>query len=513
MLHVGNLGPAVEPSDKNILLDRFLGDRRRKLPKLAPDEEHQLIVAAQAGDVGARERLVERFGGWLYSLCEPFRATMDKRDFCDVVAAAAEAFNKAIDKITPSRRNRLSTYAGRVVKTAIYEEVRRIRYGGTAGEGHADRHVAANPKLFRLYETDPAAARAQVIKAVGCKEETAELALQRPSIKFQQFKDEEGDGIFFQRSRKSFDEDKEGDLVPVEIAAKSDQQIIVRSHCAGRIINDVIEQPAKKKAAPDVMVNNGIEVKTDDAPIALNDRWGKPPAEADHATLDLESKRAEREAADAAVAAFAAKGGAITKYSPVERVQRRRSYRPQGLLPRSSVRLEKIPTLGLGDDQIAVLRIIADVCLNKLNNGKCALTPEQLGERAGGVPLARVNKTLQWAQAQDNGLIEIRDDVIFLSKAIEEALKEPGPAWKLIEEERMNRIREELAEDALRNPEFAVAAPVVESKPEPWKLIEAERMRRIRETTLENIDDRLRRDGLQPRKPDAINTEPKKMAA
>jgi hypothetical protein len=72
-------------------------------------------------------------------------------------------------------------------------------------------------------------------------------------------------------------------------------------------------------------------------------------------------------------------------------------------------------------DHLAVLQVVGEICLN--NAWKCALTPVQLGTRAGGVKPESVRAALR--RAVKCGLIVIRNKVIFLADTVRHVLERP----------------------------------------------------------------------------------------
>lgn len=406
MTHIVRLRTADQPSRNNLF------EYRWNDPLLGKTEERELVALAQAGDNAARENLVEHFHGWLWSLLKPFWRMKDE-DLEDVLAAALQGFNTGIDKFDPRKPWRLMTCAKSWVMDAVYVEVRRINYHSTAGEGDADKHVAAHPKLIQLYAVDPDEAVRRVAKAAKCKEDTAERALERPSLNFRKFVDEAGDGVVANPgSRKSLDADKQergkpialraeginrsGDVVQVDIdkplateTKEPDQDVVVRKRCGGRIVFELVEQRAKN-----------IDADDPDSDPVMDAKW-KPPSKEDHATIDLGVKRAAHDEADALIASFIAGGGVIKQLPPSEPAKpSKRAYRKPAKRPRRSSSPE--PKRITEDDKY---RVTADGSLTTEERSR----EEVLAERA-----------------KVEGV-------------------EPVGVWRSIEDERLRRVRERIA--------------------------------------------------------------------
>ena len=84
------------------------------------DDETALVVAAQGGDLGAFERLVERYERRLFRLAE--RITSNAEDAEDVVQ---ESFLKAYTKLAQFQRN--SRFYTWIVRITVNEALMRLR--------------------------------------------------------------------------------------------------------------------------------------------------------------------------------------------------------------------------------------------------------------------------------------------------------------------------------------------------------------------------------------------------
>jgi len=84
------------------------------------DDEMTLVLAAQGGDLGAFERLVERYERRLFRLAE--RITGNSEDAEDVLQ---EAFLKAYSKLAQFQRN--SRFYTWIVRITVNEALMRLR--------------------------------------------------------------------------------------------------------------------------------------------------------------------------------------------------------------------------------------------------------------------------------------------------------------------------------------------------------------------------------------------------
>lgn len=90
-------------------------------PRFSADDEHDLIVSAQAGSSSARNRLVESSLRFLVHVAS--RYVSARLPLEDLLTPAIEALVDAIDRFDPSRESRLASYAYAFVRRRMLEEI------------------------------------------------------------------------------------------------------------------------------------------------------------------------------------------------------------------------------------------------------------------------------------------------------------------------------------------------------------------------------------------------------
>lgn len=88
-------------------LQRYL-DEIKKYDVLTPEQEYEYIVKAKAGDMSARDMLVNCNQRYIYSLCKKYSTTYN---VLDLVSIANEGFIEGIERFDPTRGFKLYTYA------------------------------------------------------------------------------------------------------------------------------------------------------------------------------------------------------------------------------------------------------------------------------------------------------------------------------------------------------------------------------------------------------------------
>ena len=98
-------------------------DLRKPVVLLTPDEEHDLLIRAQAGDIVARNELIERnIPFLLFVATRRHRACRHRVDRDDLAHAGCIGFIRAIEKFKIGR-GRLITYAQHWVRSAIDDAI------------------------------------------------------------------------------------------------------------------------------------------------------------------------------------------------------------------------------------------------------------------------------------------------------------------------------------------------------------------------------------------------------
>lgn len=88
-------------------LQRYL-DEIKRYDVLTPEQEYEYIVKAKAGDMSARDMLVNCNQRYIYSLCKKFSTTYN---VLDLVSIANEGFIEGIERFDITRGFKLYTYA------------------------------------------------------------------------------------------------------------------------------------------------------------------------------------------------------------------------------------------------------------------------------------------------------------------------------------------------------------------------------------------------------------------
>ena len=88
-------------------LQRYL-DEIRKYDVLTPEQEYEYIVKAKAGDMAARDILVNSNQRYIYSLCKKYATSYN---VLDLVSIANEGFIEGIERFDITRGFKLYTYA------------------------------------------------------------------------------------------------------------------------------------------------------------------------------------------------------------------------------------------------------------------------------------------------------------------------------------------------------------------------------------------------------------------
>ena len=88
-------------------LQRYL-DEIRKYDVLTPEQEYEYIVKAKAGDMTARDILVNSNQRYIYSLCKKYSTSYN---VLDLVSIANEGFIEGIERFDVTRGFKLYTYA------------------------------------------------------------------------------------------------------------------------------------------------------------------------------------------------------------------------------------------------------------------------------------------------------------------------------------------------------------------------------------------------------------------
>lgn len=89
-----------------------------------PTEDYPLIRRAQAGDVAARNALIEKHMGFLYSMILRHIPNADPKEY---IGACVIKFQYAIGLFDCERGNSLLTYAHRAIMEALMQEIRTDR--------------------------------------------------------------------------------------------------------------------------------------------------------------------------------------------------------------------------------------------------------------------------------------------------------------------------------------------------------------------------------------------------
>lgn len=88
-------------------LQRYL-DEIKKYEVLTPEQEYEYIIKAKAGDMSARDMLVNSNQRYIYSLCKKYSTTYN---VLDLVSIANEGFIEGIERFDETRGFKLYTYA------------------------------------------------------------------------------------------------------------------------------------------------------------------------------------------------------------------------------------------------------------------------------------------------------------------------------------------------------------------------------------------------------------------
>ncbi|HLI60930.1 MAG TPA: sigma-70 family RNA polymerase sigma factor [Solirubrobacteraceae bacterium] len=111
--------PAGETSSARYL--RELGDR----PRASPEDEHALVIAAQAGDPGARERLVEMFLPLIASVARVYRGS-ETITRVELMQEGVVGLLRALERYDPEQGVPFWGYAGWWVRQAMQQLIAEL---------------------------------------------------------------------------------------------------------------------------------------------------------------------------------------------------------------------------------------------------------------------------------------------------------------------------------------------------------------------------------------------------
>jgi RNA polymerase sigma-32 factor len=153
--------------------DRTLTDyiqRVRQIPRLGREEEHDLALAAQAGDRGASDRLIEANLRFVIAVALQYRRY--GIPIWELIAEGSLGLMLAVGKFDPERGTRFVTYAGYWIRAYVLDLVVRSNSMVGAGSG------ALRSKLFFRLRRE----RAQIASVEQDPERRLELLAERFGI-------------------------------------------------------------------------------------------------------------------------------------------------------------------------------------------------------------------------------------------------------------------------------------------------------------------------------------------
>lgn len=116
----------------NAVLERYIS-RVRAIPKLSREREHEVAVAARAGDAAARAELIE--ANLRYAVAVALQYRRYRIRLGDLISEANLGLVTAVSKFDPERGTRFVTYAGYWIRAFVLEAVVRSTTMVGAGAG------------------------------------------------------------------------------------------------------------------------------------------------------------------------------------------------------------------------------------------------------------------------------------------------------------------------------------------------------------------------------------------
>lgn len=165
--------PPVKPREERPATSSNLTRWRCRLPVLAPDEERDLVRAANAGSGDAKDGLARRYHRLVLAKVARYRGLIrEGLQECDLIAAGMAGFAEALAKYDLRRNTRLGSLAMSLIEWRIKDYVRDWRRRGQAGATRADRFLCSHSD----------ATAEQVVSAVGGSLRDAEAAIARLKV-------------------------------------------------------------------------------------------------------------------------------------------------------------------------------------------------------------------------------------------------------------------------------------------------------------------------------------------